>query len=358
MANDLKRDFLTAQYTYFTNKGFHIYSGRINNNVNAYNKNYLFPERNAEKFLNSVSSLNQTSYLNYMSNNISCFLNHPDSHYMEKQNQEFLASFFKAYPENQKELLKNYNRYAGVPLKEVFTELLDSTDNKKSLLMLIASFPLALLSATAVNLEELDSYLIQRGFTEAENDKFWLGFMKVRKAHLKDRYAGPAVRDFLLNKYDSNEEKLEPYFSFFPFLENEFRETAIDIFENNLAFSTTSLISYRKMMTSFCIDKFSESDYEKKLKEFSFAFGRHYALEDTEVTSENASKGIMRVSFLHNSESFNQTVFEKKVVNFFKYLQTDPAFKISRESVSSWLAQHDLSETMEKKDMPVRRAKI
>ena len=366
MNEDFKKDFFTTQFNYLSGLGFKfgLYKGRYSNSVVFYretnelesgghfDKHFKNPEEYTERFLKSSWNLypNSTSKDKYRQN---------FEHLLEATVQ-----FFKDFPEHRKDLIKNYeklihpdfhfsrynsNNDSDKGSLHKFIKL--AANNAKDALFILQTLPISILETQNIDPKTLIKFFDKFKVSEEERYKFLITFYKNRKNQISQARNGATIRDFLLDYYERDEKKLQPFIEYFPYLKSYFSPEDIpaDIFENNYLYSTTSFVNCRKMMKSFCLDNWNESTYEERIPAICEGFKEAFGLGVVYTEIINRSKMIMEVCFLHNDESFDKKTFEERFVKFFRYLQrsgTTHNTPINSDLVCSWVKASILNEKL------------
>lgn len=263
-----------------------------------------------------------------------------------KSHEHLLASyyidFYKNHPQYQKELLNNYSQLARNTINNSYGEFIDSVCNdKKSIIKVFATIPLKQWDVTSLNMKKFDDFIISKGFTEEENNKFLLSFLKARKSYMKDPKYGPIVRDFLLNKYNRDEILLTPYFEFCDFVKDVFIEKAPEFFDESYELSTIVKVSLRKMVTHFCIKGYDTHNYNNILTCLTYAFSQKFKV-GAEYVMHNKGSELSTITITHNNPEINKQFVKSKIMNFCNYLKKDPEFKIDVKTINLWFAEDEL----------------
>lgn len=366
MNDDFKKDLFTAQFNYLSELGFKfgLYKGKYSASLVFYRQtNELESGGHFEKHITTaqeyVEKLLKSSWNIY-----------PSSTSKDKYHENFghllnsHVEFFKHYPEHRKELIKNYeklihsdyhfSRYNSDNNSEkgsLRTFIKKAASNAKEALFILQTLPISILETQGIEPKTLVKIFDQFNVNQEERYKFLITFYKNRKNQINQAKSGAIIRDFLLDYYERDEKKLEPFIEFFPYLKSYFSPEDIpaDIFENDYLYSTTSFVNCRKMMKSFCLDEWHESTYENHLPAICQGFKEAFGLGAVYTDMINRSKMIMEVCFLHNDESFNKEVFEARFVKYFRYLQRSGATSkttINSDLVCSWIKSAILNEKL------------
>lgn len=366
MNDDFKKDFFTAQFNYLSELGFKfgLYKGRYSSSIVFYREtNELESGGHFEKHFTNAQA--------YMEQLLKSSWNfYPQSSSKDKYYQNFshlfeaTAQFFINYPKHRKDLIKNYeklihsdfhfsrynsNNNSDKGSLHKFIKL--AAKNAKDALFILQTLPISVLETQSIDPKTLVSFFDKFKVSEDERYKFLITFYKNRKNQISQAKNGATIRDFLLDYYERDEKKLQPFIDYFPYLKSYFSPEDIpaDIFENDYLYSTNSFINCRKMMKSFCLDNWNEGTYEDRLPAICEGFKEAFGLGAVYTEMINRPKMIMEVCFLHNDQSFNKKIFEERFVKYFRYLQrsgTTHSTPINSDLVCSWIKASILNEKL------------
>lgn len=197
-------------------------------------------------------------------------------------------------------------------------------------------------SIATVPLEGIDKILKDRKCPEDVANDFWIKFLKDRKAQLKDVKNGPMVRNFLLQKYDDNEEKLQPFFEFFPILATVFQELPADVFEELPPITNSVIINTKKMRQTFLVDGFKEDSYKHNTEKFGKAFKDYFELDHFEFVFYDTTNRMYQLNFHHNNPKITDDKIKQYIVDFYRQLKRDPNMNMEEKILLAWISQNEL----------------
>lgn len=220
-------------------------------------------------------------------------------------------------------------------------------------LKLIDNLPVSVLDAYYVSFDKLYNLVNESSYSELEKDNFYLRFFKARKNQIKGQ-TGEAAEVFLLKLYSSNKEKLEPYFNFFPNINNQFNEIELNIEESGyVVFS--SRFNMRK--AGKLLGGISESLVQEWTKNFSSAFAKNETLWSV-MDEVDKNKAIFEVRFYKNeektqvNESFTLENYKKTLKEFLIYMSSlTEKPKLNFDYINKWILQNKLMQKLESKEI-------
>lgn len=359
--------FINEQYDFLTQKNMKFYIIDINKGPTFVG---MTPKATddykimKEKFGNSLTYINscygKSDYVSKVSACKQKYIRSTDSN--DTNNIEFFAHFYNKYPDFRKILLKEFWNY--IPEFEnqqsrIFNmmEYLGVDKNKKQLASFIVSFPISALEAHTVKMQDLVLYLENKSFTNEEIDKTLFSFLKSRKNQLKDPYVGLAIKEFLLERNNYNENQVSQYFEFFPILKAHFEKPKIDYVIQKSQYNFNVCVSFDKLKKSFLIDKWETSDYEQHMPTILCAIEKQYKLVEAKVNNTNKTAKTADLLILHNDENYSIHNFTNTLTEVFSYLRDDPNYKVTTENILIFLHQKELTKKINK-EFPIQENSI
>lgn len=232
-----------------------------------------------------------------------------------------------------------------------FINLIKDTPEKK--LKLIENLPISMLNLYELSLDKLKTFVDNSNYKQEEKDKFYLKFFKLRKNQLKDK-VGEEVEMFLMSLYSYNEEKLEPYFSFFPNIKNNFNDIELNIEEPGYVIFSLRL-NIRKAAKQ--LSNISEVLAEEWIRVFSGSMAKKYSLW-CQMENIDKPKAIHEIRFYKSelntevNEKVSVENYQKTLKSFLVYMsKLSEKPNINFEYVEKWMFQKDLKEKLESKDL-------
>lgn len=266
---------------------------------------------------------------------------------------EFFVNFYhKCSTEEKKEILKNIDNFVGYNDKwpcSVFKMLESPKTNEKEVFFILLNIPVSELTIYGLSLTDLDNIITKKKLNQEEVDKFYVKFLKARKNQIKHANIGPRVKQFLMDKYGQDEEKLKPYFPFFNPIKEEFQEVELNIEEEVSEYITATRINCRKASQLICIPSLTE--YLLKLEIQSFCAGlQKYKNFEKVVLDECASaKGIIEVR-TYSSFPFAKEELTELIKGFLRFKKVNQDMQTTPESVQAWLLKQDLQKQLPNKE--------
>lgn len=227
-------------------------------------------------------------------------------------------------------------------------ELPTSANNKVKML---ENLPVSLLDAYTTNFNKVKDLLDDSDYSEIEKEKFYVKFFKARKNQLKGK-TGEYAEKFIISLYGNNEDKLTPYFDFFPNIKNRFQSIELDIEEPGyIIFSQR--FNVRK--ASKILKGKEESKVQNWIQIFSSNMAKKYKVWSS-VEIIDRPKAIIEVRFYKTDlnitidNKLNLDNYAKKLKKFLIYLMDlteEP--KLNFEYIDKWINHTDLTENLENK---------
>ena len=329
-----------AQMTYYTPIATFETSAELKKVMTS---GYFENAYNAEKLLHAYSYYNHDLMPNFKLVSIED---------QKRFKEEFFIHSYNKYPEYQKLLLANYTKFKVIDTTENEDHFFNIIDlvakTKKEKAQTLAKFPISSTPITIISLEKIQTYLRDNDFTKEEIDKFLLSYLKARKNQLKDARTAEYAKEFLINKY--NDEQLQPYCDFFPFLKSLFELPPVDFIRNQENLSTVIIVECKKMKDSFLLSGWNVDNYQTSLKPIIKALCTKYNLSKGYSTEFDKSQIIEQIIFLHDNPEFTKKVFEEDVTKFFTYMHqnvdTNTKKTITSDDVlyyfNTWLVNENL----------------
>lgn len=274
---------------------------------------------------------------------------------------DFYIENFKNAPKDDKVwLLKNIDNHTQSLWLKQFNKVFSAiSENKKQLVDYLHMVPISVLEANTIKLSTIDSLLISEGLDDTENFNFYLKFFKARKHQIKDAKVGPFVRDFLLDKYGRNEEKLTPYFDFFLYVKELFQEVELDFVEPNPKYTITSRINCRKAAKLLCIDNFDEDKIKNVISQFVYSMKDYKKISQVYVEDMDKSKGIIEIR-CYTDTQFTQEELISNIKQYLLFKKNNLQVPTTKENVATWFMAMELNAQLssEDKPAPLKRMKI
>lgn len=208
----------------------------------------------------------------------------------------------------------------------------------------LTSLPVSLLTVSDIDLKELKELIDSFSLSPEKEDKLYLSLFKSRKNQLKDRQ-GEKVEEFLIQKYGLNEDKLEPYFSFFPNINNRFNKIELDIIEPRMCLFSV-IINARK--ASKILYGKPEGDIIDWITQFTSTYakknnisGYTENIDKSTSTIESSFYGITTLSITDKCNREHFSIWLKKFLIYYAELSIKE--KPNNEFISKWILQEELS---------------
>lgn len=232
-----------------------------------------------------------------------------------------------------------------------FIDMLPIDNDKK--LKLIDNLPVSILDAHQITFDKLKIFVDKSTYNEKQKDQFYIKFFKARKNQIKDK-TGEAAENFLMDLYTKNKTKLEPYFTFFPNINNHFNEIELNIEEPGYVVLNLHL-NMRKAAKQ--LSNISETKVEEWVRVFSGSFAKKYALWSV-MESFDKSKAIFEVR-LYKKEEITEINEKVNLENYKKILKCFLVYmsklvdnpKIDFDYIDKWVFQKELTEKLEYKHL-------
>lgn len=235
--------------------------------------------------------------------------------YLPNSTQKFQQEFLISYVNNDNfvDLYDNlsfrFHYFFHYNEKEKFNDFLKksnlSFDNQ---LKIIKKLPIKYFSIVQIELDLLQNIVDKSSLKSNQKDSFYLQFFKKNKSYLKLTNSSKA-KDFLLQIYGHNEEKLKPYFSFFSTIKNLFQPIEFDIFEEKeIVFS--SALNMKKVMKIF--NNNPEFHIFEWLHQFAQAYANYHNLKIEYISlPQYAKERILECAFYTQNSEQNK-LFKQK----------------------------------------------
>lgn len=217
---------------------------------------------------------------------------------------------------------------------------------------LLENLPVSILESYNTNFEKVRTLLNKAEYSQNDQEKFFLKFFKARKNQLKGKI-GESAEKFILSLYGNNEEKLSPYFDFFPNIKNRFQSIELDIEEPGyIVFSQR--FNIRK--AAKILRGKPESKIQNWIQVFSANMAKKYQVwSSLEVIDR--SNAIIEIRFYKTDldmvvdKKLNLDNYSKKLKKFLVYmlsLTEEP--NINFNYINKWLDHTDLTEVLDRKN--------
>jgi hypothetical protein len=262
---------------------------------------------------------------------------------------DLLIDFLKEHPELQKSFLKHstYN------IKNSYKKIIDGLAvNGEDTLRVISCFSLKYFTVSDIKPEELIGYLEEKKIDNKKIDSFLYQFYKARQTQLKDIKYASQIKDFLLKRYNSNEEKLKDYFPFLPILKILFDNEKINIFDDEYKYSTTLKINMKNLIQSLALNNWSRDLYYKNIKEILKGIVSSYNIKEFNINMEKKihdenPQEILMLNTFHNNQVFNESVIKKDLLSFISFIKDNTDFIVTPKSIMTWCLQNKLEDKLE-----------
>ena len=261
----------------------------------------------------------------------------------ENIKRKYIKSIWVDELSNNKEFIKELDFFIG---SKSIISFISSLETKKEVkAKFLTSLPVSFLSIHDIDFTELTEFVKKLDFSEEKEDKFYLSFFKARKNQLKNRQA-EKVEEFLINKYGLNEDKLEPYFSFFPNINNRFNEIDLDIIEEKRCLFSV-IINARKA-AKILYGK-PEDTIVEWIGQFTSSYGRKNNIsgyteniDKSNCTIESSFYGSKTEFITDKCNREHFSVWLKKFLIY--YAELGEKEKLNHDFISKWILQEELSD--------------
>lgn len=344
----INQEYLKEFYQYLLQNGFTVTKAKSNFGIVSYNLNkiYAYKSDNHED-LKSGEASNYYHEKFYSENQFKEFIQNKFHriHCIKHEHTEldFFIKFYKTTTkENRLELFKEIETILGYVWHKDFLKIIDSvSNNKKEIIANIHSFPVSVLKFQHVNLKNLHIFFMEHDFNEEELDNFYYKFFKSRKNQIKGPIYGPKFRDFLLEIYGRNEEKLKPYFEFSNYVKQEFHNidlNFIELISNNVI---ATRINCRKASKLLCIPYYGEIQINSEISSFVHAIKDFMNFDQVTVEYFDKPKCINEVRCYTNTD-FSKEELNNLIKEYLLFKKTEPNFETNKSNVEKWLMQRNL----------------
>lgn len=230
-----------------------------------------------------------------------------------------------------------------------FVESLSASNNDK--IKLLENLPVSILEAYSTNFNKVKNIVEQSDYSTVEKEKFYIKFFKSRKNQLKGK-TGESAEYFIIKLYGNNEDKLMPYFDFFPNIKNRFHSIELDIEEPGYVIFSQRF-NVRK--ASKILQGKEESKIQKWIEVFSGSMAKKYNVWSS-LELIDRPKAIVEIRFYKNDldvlidEKLNIDNYSQKLKKFLIYmigLTEEP--KLDFKYIEKWINHTDLTENLENK---------
>lgn len=244
-----------------------------------------------------------------------------------------------------KEFLKEIDFFLGP--KKILSFINNLETKKEVKYKFLTSLPISLLTINNIDLKELKELIDSFSLAPEKEDKLYLSLFKSRKNQLKDRQ-GEKVEEFLIQNYGLNETKLEPYFSFFPNINNRFNKIELDIIEPRMCLFSV-IINARKA-AKILYGK-PEDEIINWITQFTNTYGRKNNLsgyteniDRSTNTIESSFYGTMTNSINDKCNREHFSIWLKKFLIYYADLGTKE--RPNYDFISKWILQEEISEKL------------
>lgn len=356
----LKNEFALEFFRYLKNLDYTIFRSK-----NSYRTSFCAAQKALGNIFDSGNNFNSYSTV-HSENEFLNILTKSQSREIElsyddqARTFDFFVKFFnQSTVENQTLLLKDIEAITNSKWNKYIFKVLDgiSKDNKE-LIQNIHAIPISTMDISSVSLSDWKNYLSSKQIDDQELDKFFLKYLRIRKNQIKDSYTGPQVKQFLLDHYGRNREKLEPYFLFFNHIKDEFEEISLDIEEMTSSYTTTTRLNCRKASQLLCIPKYTESEIKKEIESFCYGMMKYQNFDQVIVDEFDKPKNIVEVR-IYSSFPFEQKELNSLIKDYLLFKKSNPTIETNKNTVEKWLMQKSLKEELSSKEStPNKRVKI
>lgn len=337
-------EFHRAQWKFYKDRGFKIGVGRISQPV---------AHLNEDREINDFYNIDQL--IARYKGREEKYIRHET---LPELSLEFFIDFYKNTSEdNKKILLKDYSNFSGVRIKDSYTILCDSLCNSpQEKIFFLKKLPFTVFEAKYIELHEFDKQLENLGLKDNALHRFYVDFFKPRKNQIKVPSTGVKVKSFLKAKYE--EDKLEAFFPFFPFLQADYKEVDLDIFNNQHEFNTTTFVKLKAVVQKYGIKNWKTDDYKTHLSNLSNGIKEYYKLQSFKNEEDSFSK-VLKIEFLHSNSQFNISLLNNLISEYFVSLKSNPQNPTFNKEVGlTWVLQYNLSKNLEIKNEKNKLLKI
>ena len=275
-----------------------------------------------------------------------------------KLSLEFFIYFYKnTTTENQKIMLKEYSNFSGAKITDTYMQLCDAFfDSPQEKISFIKKMPFTMLEVQYVDLPELDKQLHKLGLKDDALHQFYIDFFKPRKNQIKVPSIGSKVKSFLKSKYDEN--KLKAFFPFFPFLQADYQEVELDIFDNKHEICTTTFVKLKSVVQKYGIKNWKTDDYKTHLSNLCVGLKEYYNLEKFSTPEDSSSK-VLKIEFFHSNFNFTLPLLNDLVSEYFLALKINPQEpQYNQEAGLKWVRQYNLEKNLAPKQEKTKQLKI
>lgn len=276
--------------------------------------------------------------------------------------QDYFVKYFHENPLKQKDLLKFTKELSGVFLNSHYVDLFPKLfKDKKALISALNSLPSKSFNLHGTEaIEKFHDFLKSFKLTDNEIKDTFFSYYNQRQSFLKDPSYATTSKNFLLSLYGNNNKGIDKYFSFMPFLKNEFSEinNEKDIFKKKDAFELISEVNIKTMLKTFSLDYYTLDRYESLLRVFTVAYATEMKSKNVDIYKIEKNKDSIRIVISHNNPELTKELFEEKILNLLHFLKDNASYPINDDSMKKWIMHSNISESLPEKKTSTSSIKI
>lgn len=275
------------------------------------------------------------------------FFHSPDDDF--KSN--FFIYMFNKYKNDlvvQQELLESFGSYINKDSKIGLSILNKVCGDNKSLIKS--------LNITAINniknfdlkdtdMNDFDALFKSRSVSADIVEKFYFRFFKSRKTSLKNAFIGPKIKDFLMEKYNGDRKKLEPYFPFFNNIKYEFEDLSLNIAQPGTEHVCAVRINSRELSQTLCLPGFNEGGIHLLIKKLcqglSEVLSSQFVCDDI-----NRSKSLYEYRF-YSKKELKQEEIVSIIKDFLLFKKSNLELDVDESVVSKWYFERELRKDLD-----------
>lgn len=343
---ELHEDFILSFYRNLKDKGYQLYKGKTTyaGRIFACQKGQeqelrqgWFDNFSPEKIYNEVLLLE--------------FVNRYNIHHINLTNEneknvslDFFVDYYKkTSSENQLQMLKLFEKFSGTHLSAIsLAYVVDRiSNNPKEILNNLSKFPVSVLDIFTISVEDIHNYLKTKNIEADELDKFYVKYFRARKNQIKYPHTGPQIKDFLLNLYGRDKEKLSPYFPFFNHIKQEFDEIPWEVDEMKSPYVVAIRINCRKASQILCIPNFHETQIQNEIQSFLYGLKNYKNLDEISMQDIDKNKKIVEFR-CYSQELIEQGELNNLIKDYLYFKRDNLEVETNSSNIAKWLMERDL----------------
>jgi hypothetical protein len=255
--------------------------------------------------------------------------------------------FFCKNPAYRDRLIEHNARFL-YQHEELVNQLINSNCDVLQVLLDISTDHFYIHLDSGINLTKLSESLKQHHFSQEQLHQFWIDFLTMRSNQINHLSSVHNVTNFLKNEY--NQEQLEPFFDFIPFLKSQFYDVPLDIYEFTDTYTVSFVVNLYKIQKALCIEQWQLDTYKFTIKLLVEECSNHFKCSQCTIYPHLNNNDLLNIYFTHSDEKLSEAMLKHSINGFLNELRKNPKMEVTPENIRRFLLYQQMESDVNTKN--------